>query len=293
MTAVFAFSCNQCGDCCRGGGPALSIEEIFKYQNVFITGLRWTGNMQHRKHFDAWDGEIVDMQRLRDHVASLSGPVQEHKGHDLYPHIYPLVTGYSVNRPCPALASDGTCTLHDDKPARCRSVPFDPVLPEHLQAIVLRKFTHDCMTTTKEPDAHNVIFRDGCITDPSYKADYDRRLADMRKERDTLKALSYFISEKGGFCPSIEEFTRTVEKQGWIETAMTPLVFVLLKEKQINPAIAESYLRAQIVLIEPQIDAALERRNSDERPRTAMMRDYLAQYNNILKLGAAEYFLLD
>lgn len=253
--------------------------------------------MLHKKHFDDWDGEIVNMHSLREHTESFSGTAPDHKGHHVYPHIYPIVTGYAKGngQSCPALAPDGTCNLHDDKPAMCRSVPFDPALPEHLQAIVLRRFAraHECMKPTAQPDGTDVIFRDGRITDPSAKADYERRLAAMRKERDVFKILSSFIPKSNGtLSPTAEQFTRTVEKKGWIETAMSSLLFVLLNDKQITPAIAESYLRAQVALIEPQIAAALERRRSADRERTATMRLYLAEYARILETGVAEHFLV-
>lgn len=104
--SAFAFSCTKCGECCKRGGPALSIEEVFKYRDVFISGLYWSGRMLHKKRFDAWDGEIVDMQKLLDHVESFSATAPEYRGHDVYPHIYPIVTGYAKggNQACPALA---------------------------------------------------------------------------------------------------------------------------------------------------------------------------------------------
>lgn len=37
------FNCNQCGRCCTTG-PAMSIEEAFALQDVFIVGIKYQVN---------------------------------------------------------------------------------------------------------------------------------------------------------------------------------------------------------------------------------------------------------
>jgi hypothetical protein len=164
----------------------------------------------------------------------------------------------------------------------CRSVPFDPALPEHMQGAVLRDFSHDCMTKTEAPDAANVIYRNGRITGAACKDDYDRRLAAMRKDQSTLTRLSYFIlDEPTEFGPSKAEFMMTIRNGGWIETPMMPLLFVLLRNKEISPQDAENYLHTQITLIEAGMDAGSQ---PARRPhnRASTMRDYLAMYSKLL-----------
>ena len=202
----------------------------------------------------------------------------------IYPHIYPIATGYSFapDRSCDALAVDGTCRLHEDKPVMCRSVPFDSALPEDFQGIMLRHFGYDCMTTTEAPEAANVIFRDGAITDPACRDDYNRRLAAMKKDQKTLAIAGYFLTDEASwFAPSRAQFMSTADRGGWIETAMAALIYILLKNREITQQTAESYLHAQVTLIEAQIAAALQRRNSSERDRTRMMRDYLVPYRKM------------
>jgi Fe-S-cluster containining protein len=150
--------------------PPLSVGEVFKYQDIFITSLYWSARPVPKKHVINFKGETVDAHRLGNHIASFPAPSFDDKVATLYPHIYPIVTGFTQGSPCPALAGDGTtCTLHADKPAMCRSVPFDPALPEHMQGIVLREFRHDCMTRTPATEAANIIYRDERISDPPAK----------------------------------------------------------------------------------------------------------------------------
>jgi len=66
---AFAFSCTACGKCCKAGGPALSIEEVFKYQHVFISGLHWAAhNVSHKLLFGhPASGELMPTTGLKEH----------------------------------------------------------------------------------------------------------------------------------------------------------------------------------------------------------------------------------
>jgi hypothetical protein len=167
-------------------------------------------------------------------------------------------------------------------------------LPESLQGIPLRDFEkqHNCMSKV-EADAANVIYRDGRITDASYKDDYDRRLAVMQKDRETLAVLYYLLGDDDkprALAPTLADFMTVVDSGGWAETSMVPLLFVLLKNKDITPAAAERYIHSQIRIIGSEIEAALQRRDSSERGRTALMRSYLAAYRTMLDdTGKLEY----
>ncbi len=71
---AFAFSCTKCGKCCKGGGPALSIDEVFKYQDIFIAGLRWTAYSVSDRHLSPGPGgAYAPSAALRDHFSSLCG----------------------------------------------------------------------------------------------------------------------------------------------------------------------------------------------------------------------------
>jgi Fe-S-cluster containining protein len=287
---AFAFTCTKCGDCCRSGGPALSIAEIFKYQDVFITGLRWDCKaVPKNKHLFNFKGETAAARNLDKHFASFCPASFTDKDDTLHVHIYPLATGFYHERPCPALnAGEGTCTLHDDKPAMCRAVPFDTALPEELQAVVLRNFAsaHDCMSKTPTAGA-NVIYRNGKITDTGCKADYDQRLAAMQKDQPLIGPLCYFVKprEEGlgsHLAPTHDELMQCASTGGWLETSMFGLLFVLLNSRDITLQMAESYLHSQIRLIEAGIADALERRRSNERERITIMRRYLEAYRTLL-----------
>ncbi len=288
---AFAFTCTACGDCCRSGGPALSIDEVFKYQEIFITGLRWDCKaVPKNKHVFNLMGEPASALNLDKHFATFCPASFTDKNDTLHIHIYPMATGFYHARPCPALNTDvGTCTLHDDKPTMCRAVPFDTAFPEDYQTVVLRDFAkaHDCMSKTTAAAAANVIYRNGKITDAGCKADYDRRLAVMQKDQPIIGPLCYFVKprEEGSashIAPTHEELLQCANTGAWLETSMLGLLFVLLNSRDITLQKAESYLHSQIRLIEASIADALERRRSNERERVTILRQYLKFYRPLL-----------
>src|SRR4051794_28796376 len=110
----FNFSCTKCGKCCKGGGPALSIDEVFKYQDFFISGLRWTAYfVSDRETTTIRDGSRVDSRVLDDHFSTLSGGYLKRDGDKTYPLVYPTVTGYDMapGHACTALKEDNSCGL--------------------------------------------------------------------------------------------------------------------------------------------------------------------------------------
>jgi hypothetical protein len=147
-----------------------------------------------------------------------------------------------------------------------------------VQTIILRKFNFDCMKKTTAADAPNVIYRNGAITDPDCKADYERRLAAMRKDQPTLAILAYFMREETSHLgPSRADFLKTcVDRSGWIELTMLPLLILLLQQKEISSQTAESYVSAQIALIEAGMNEPLREKNRDK-----MMAHYLDTYRHM------------
>jgi Fe-S-cluster containining protein len=283
----FSFACTKCGKCCKGGGPALSIDEVFKYQDVFISGLHWSAyHASDDETTTLADGSRVSSVELHNHFDSLSGTFLKRRGDKTYPLVYPAVTGYDLapGNACTALNEDNTCRLHADKPERCRSVPFDPVMPEAMQWFVLRKFKFDCMKEIKETAGENLIFSGGKITDAGYKDDYGKRLSAMERDMPTLAAVAQLIEEKpSALAPSFDQFLAATDRGRFLETSMLPLLVILIQGSEEDKRRVLGYLVAQERLISAAIDNALRERNKSHRERTAMMRDYLKIYTRMLE----------
>lgn len=282
----FAFSCTSCGKCCKGGGPALSIEEVFKYQSVFITGLHWSIHSVADKSFVAHPLDpkrLLPASKLKAHYASFLPSIDTPR-HTEYPFIYPIVTGYTLaeGESCSALNADGTCSIHSDKPEMCRAVPFDPILPEHLQGPVLAGFKrYGCMTESSDAGG-SILFDGERITDPDYQTSFAVRVQAIRE--DCLQHLNALIDllgrgdAPGKFgLPSFDAFREVTGRGSWFETSMAPLLLRL----GLLPAFAErvqAFIASQQHLIEASIEHSMRLRLKTHRKRTDMMRSYLAQY---------------
>jgi Fe-S-cluster containining protein len=281
----FSFACTQCGKCCKGGGHALSIDEIFKYQDVFISGLHWSAHhVSNDETTTLLDGSRFNSVDLHNHFDSLCGTFLKGRRGKTYPFVYPAVTGYDMapGNPCSALNEDNTCRLQADKPERCRSVPFDPMLPEAMQDFVLREFQFDCMNEIEGNGGENLIFSGGKITDAAYKDDYGKRLSAMERDMPTLSAVAQLIEEEqSAVAPSFDHFLDVTGDGGFIETSMLPLLLVLAFQSEENKGRVLGYIAAQERLINAGIENALRERNKSHRERTATMRGYLKVYTGL------------
>lgn len=159
------FACTTCGKCCYGLLP-LTLADAATHADRFPLGVMWTPVRQNQRSFEL-TGRLGIMVRLRDrrNVAVRITAVA---------YVPPSL-------PCPALGSDGKCTIHAHKPARCRTMPFFPYVEEAEQAaqLVPRK-GWNCNVSAAAP----VVLRDRTILD---RADFDAERAQLLRQAPLLK----------------------------------------------------------------------------------------------------------
>lgn len=116
------FACTACGKCCHGQLP-LTLPDALKHADKFPLAVLWTPLRKGSKDFPL-------VSRL-----GVSVPMPKHPG--LAALVVP--TAYIPPQlPCPALGSDMLCKIHDDKPLRCKTMPFYPYREERFQAELLK-----------------------------------------------------------------------------------------------------------------------------------------------------------
>jgi Fe-S-cluster containining protein len=146
------FLCTVCGRCCSGWLP-LTLEEALAHAGRFPLAMVWTPVRPGAKAYELTCriGTILALDKRRQ-VALRLVPTA---------YVPPALS-------CPALDADGRCSIHADKPLRCRTMPFFPYREEDDQAdtLVPRK-SWLCETGEAAP----VVYRDKVITD---RADFDR-----------------------------------------------------------------------------------------------------------------------
>lgn len=160
------FACTACGKCCHGLLP-LTLADAAAHAGRFPLGVMWTPVRQNQRSFEL-TARLGAKVRLRDKrtVAVRITAVA---------YIPPSL-------PCPALAEGGLCSIHDTKPARCRTMPFFPYVEEAEQAahLVPRK-GWDCDVSQAAP----IVFRDRNVVD---RSDFDAERKQLLAQAPTLRA---------------------------------------------------------------------------------------------------------
>ena len=115
------FKCIACGKCCYGWVP-LTIGEAFAHAVRFPLAMVWTPVKSTSRSFDLAKRLGTDFQISRKQsVAIMLSPVA---------YVPPSMA-------CPALTEDNLCSIHDNKPLRCRAMPFAANVEEADQAPLL------------------------------------------------------------------------------------------------------------------------------------------------------------
>jgi len=145
------FRCTECGKCCFGLLP-LTLDDALAHAGRFPLVVMWTPVRQGTKSFS--------------HAARLGTTVSLGKRKKIAVRIAP--TAYiPPSLPCPALAPDGLCSIHAERPSRCRTMPFFPYREESDQAqMLIPRSGWECDTSATAP----VVYRDKEIV---HREDFD------------------------------------------------------------------------------------------------------------------------
>lgn len=173
MAVERRFRCTACGACCKGQVP-LTLDEALKYAHVFPLAMVWT--------------PVRPGAKSHELALKLGAAVRLSGKKDAGVFIAP--TAYlPASLPCPALADDGMlCSIHDDKPLRCRAMPFSPLREKNDQNDLLTpRAGWKCDAAS--PDAP-VVYRDRAIVDST---EVDAESAALAAQTDRLRAYAKYV----------------------------------------------------------------------------------------------------
>lgn len=159
------FACTACGKCCYGLLP-LTLRDAIAHAGRFPLVMIWTPVRQGSKSFSLV-AQLGATMRLPDrkHVAVLIAPTA---------YIPPSF-------PCPALTSENLCGIHEDKPSRCRAMPFYPYREEGDQAdLLVPRKGWTCDVSAEAP----VVYRHKEIVD---RHDFDCERHDLVQQAPALR----------------------------------------------------------------------------------------------------------
>jgi Fe-S-cluster containining protein len=164
------FHCTACGKCCYGWLP-LTLADARTHAGRFPLALVWTLAPQGSKAFPLISRLGATAKLDRKQTALLIVPTA---------YIPPSF-------PCPALAPDGLCTIHADKPSRCRTMPFYPYRNEEDQAdLLVPRKGWACDTSATAP----VVYRNKKIVD---RADFDRERGELLEQAPSMRTYAEYM----------------------------------------------------------------------------------------------------
>ncbi len=161
------FACTVCGKCCYGWLP-LSITDALSHAHRFPLAVLWGTVRQGAKAFDLTEKLGI---RLDKKTALRITPIA---------YLPPSFQ-------CPALGEDMRCTIHEEKPVRCRTMPFSADREMSDQAdLLIPRSGWLCNT---QPDAP-VVYRDGKIQDAT---DFNRERQVLQDQATTIQSYAAFL----------------------------------------------------------------------------------------------------
>jgi len=154
------FGCTACGKCCQGRLP-LSIADALAHADRFPLFLLWTPVRPGGKSYDltARLGFTVKLKNRKQAAVRLTA-----------------VSYVPAHSPCPALAADGLCLVHETKPQRCRTMPLSGSRAESDQTdLLIPAPGWECDIS----DAAPVLYRDKKVVERAeFEAERTRLLED-------------------------------------------------------------------------------------------------------------------
>lgn len=151
------FACTACGVCCHGMLP-LSIDEALRWADRFPLAFSATPVRAGARGYATSDVAVNFSSGAKKPLQLIITPVA----------VIPPAA------PCPQLADNGLCSIHEEKPQRCRTMPFYAYKDEDSQRdMLVPRQGWNCATGEDAP----VVYRDKQIVDRT----------EFQRERNLLK----------------------------------------------------------------------------------------------------------
>lgn len=192
------FLCTACGKCCDSQ-PQLSVREMYSLLDVFVmeaslicqpTTVPETFRRRHTQS-DAAMGQMVanravELGGLK--TQSIGGVFGY--GKELVVTLSGNALGYPHKRRCPALTGDNKCGIYDMRPATCRYIPGQHLVPRDQQHLAVGKFrelhgNEACDWSSSAP----ALVRDGSIVETAMNEAFSVAETDERRDGQLLRSL--------------------------------------------------------------------------------------------------------
>ncbi|KWD80544.1 YkgJ family cysteine cluster protein [Burkholderia ubonensis] len=298
MVDTFFLACHACGRCCNSA-PTLSLRELFRHRDRFVGALAMH-RVPRRQVGERWRAGGGDDVLDADDVAAcdaLADALFHRMDGGRGAWLALTLQGYdypSLGR-CPALADDGRCTVHADKPAICGAVPLDPLLPDRLQLHVLadRRAQSAWLGANCIRDAAEAIDAAApAQVTPLVVAGRIGNAAALAEFRDALvfeRAVwrdAVFASLNDG-AQDVRHALSRLAPGGYLTVSIVPALLAVARISARCRVLCADFIDRQLALIDTRIEAALARRRPDDRPATRELRGFAQAYERARQALAA------
>jgi Fe-S-cluster containining protein len=277
--------CSACGRCCNSA-PTLSLRELFRHQDRFVGALtirrvpkrrigeRWrAGGREHALDAD----DVAAADSLAERLFHRSGGAgAEWIALTLQGYDYP-----SLGR-CAALADDGRCSVHADKPSICGAVPLDPTLPDRLQPRVLAARRDDAawlganciVETANARSSVDAPFPIPLVTagQVADRAALDAYREALVFERAVWRDAVFASLTAGG--QDVRHALSRLAPGGYLTVSIVPVLLAVAPVSAYCRTRCIAFIDAQLALTGTNIEAALARRHAGDRAATRELRGF-------------------
>jgi Fe-S-cluster containining protein len=299
MVDTVHFACTACGKCCTEP-PEMTVLEATRLGDVFIPALVYRltslpkddneaafASLSPHRHFKDMDGREL-VARLRESSAVRSaGAVVSEPGWEHHISLTARAWTYPIAW-CPALDADHKrCTIHERRPATCRTVPIRYDVPEGLLVRAFRGMVDEGKASS-EPfecdtsDAAPVLLKDGACVDPDYAAARAAGLEAAVKEKELAGRIL-----SSPLLPPVREVYGLLRRGQLVSVSFHGALASAHDLGLIDDEGLKAFCNAQVGLLEREITAALARHDKAERDVTTRFRTLVDAYRSMLQYNAA------
>ncbi len=225
------FRCTACGKCCYGQLP-LTWRDAEANAHLFPLGMVWTPVAQASKDFKLASqlGKTIKLPDRKE-LAILVVPT----------------SFIPATRPCPALVDNKLCGIHEQKPARCRTMPFYPYREERFQNEVIKiKADWECDTSEAAP----VIYADSKVLD---SVDFNIERTQIESE---VPMMQRYVEYMMKYTPTLANQLVLASTSGKAKHIVTSLSSFITATRYQG---AKTLARRQIPVLQAAIDHAKDK----------------------------------
>lgn len=290
----YSLNCTKCGECCNSG-PAILASEFSHYKDKFIFGIKFNTLKKAALATALADALESEQEAAWQHLAARYRTFSIGGVEHLLQAI-PYDCGYNAGgqgKGCPQLLPSGSCSLYEDRPTICRSLPADPSLPESLQSLAMNRFgrIYKCVTVAENVEGVGV-WQDAKLLAP-FKTSWDKFSA---AEIDVQNQLAHMAATGALGTPRLEHMAIAPNGAVFASSIVPWLAAkIVLQGDQALRALASdeanSILESQLCLIDMEVKAALSRKNLSDRKTTERLRKWADDYRYILNRGGVQHLI--